>query len=258
MLTTDHSVYATQPAPLRQQIDSLLRNARPEPVDGEIMAIVVPNTNMLSAGPAAAQVYKLLKGKQYESVVLIAPSRTGNFQRINICSVDKYQTPLGLLNVNDRARNELCDEEDDIYLDDRGHYNGLGVDVQLPFLQMVLGSDFDIVPMVMGDESPAFCRELGQAVSEVMSNRRTLVVACADVAAATREGLDQLQADIESFDVSRTMALLNSETVLLDGKGALLVALIAALARHATSARVLSATPPQEGEPGTLAAIMWR
>jgi AmmeMemoRadiSam system protein B len=161
------------------------------------------------------------------------------------------------LPVNDRLRHELCDEDDDIFLDDSGHYHTEGVDVQLPYLQTVL-DQFDIVPIVMGDESPEFCRELGHAVGEVAYNRRVLVVATMDVLDASEAVWEEFADAFEATDVSRLMALFNSERMRVAGKGAVLVAVIAALHRRATKARILTMEPAQDNEPGYVGAVLWR
>ena len=258
MAISERAVYATQPHPLRNQIVDLYKHAEPVHVDGEVMAIIVPDTNLLSGGRVAAEVYKVLEGRRYDTVVLIAPSHEGPFRRINVCSLDTYRTPLGELAVNDRLRNELCDEDDDIFLDDTGHFHTEGVDVQLPFLQVILEQGFDIVPVVMGEETPEFCRELGQAVGEIMYGRRTLVVASADVVEATEEAMARFREHFEQADVSRLMALLNSDAMRVEGKGPLLVALIAALHRRADQVRVLSLEPPTAGRPGYVGAVLSR
>ena len=258
MAIYERAVYATQPHPLRNQITDLYKKAPPVHVDGEVLAVIVPDTNLLSGGKVAAGVYKALEGQQYDTVVLIAPSHEGPFRRINICSLDTYRTPLGELVVNDRVRNELCDEDDDIFLDDTGHFHTEGVDVQLPFLQVILGQGFDIVPVVMGEETPEFCKELGQAVGEIIYNRRTLVVASADIVEATEEALATFRQHVENADVSRLMALLNSEQVRVEGKGPLLVALIAALHRRAGKVRVLALEAPTGARPGYLGAVLTR
>lgn len=251
-------VYATQPGPLRTQLQNLLRDASRPDVEGDILAVVVPNTNKLSGGQIAAEVYSTLKDEDYDNVILIAPSHSGAFHKLTICTLDQYHTPFGDLPVNDKVRNELCDEDDDIFLDDTGHYHTEGVDVQLPFLQSVLQEGFDIVPIIMGNESPAYCKELGIAVGEVMYGRRTLIIATADVQEATEEAMHDFITFFESFDVNRLMPLLNSETVRMLGKGAVLVALIAAAHRHATHARVLTHTLPENGTPGFVGAVMYR
>ncbi len=257
MAILDRAVYATQPRPLEHQIEDHLKAAHPAPIDGQIYALIVPDANLLSGGRVAAEVYKLLEGRAYDTVVLIAPSHTGTFERMNICSVDTYRTPLGELPVNDRLRHELCDEDDDIYLDDSGHYHTEGIDVQLPYLQTLLGA-FDIVPIVMGEESPEFCRELGHAVGEITYNRKALVVASADVLEASEAALADFKAYFEAGDVSRLMMLFNGERMRVEGKGPILVALIAALHWRAGKARVLCLEPSHGDEPGYIGAVLWR
>ena len=252
----DRALYPRQAHPLKQQITRYLNDAHADPVEGEIFALVVPNTNLISGGRVAAGVYKLLEGRHYDTVILIAPSGNSSFQRINICKVDAYHTPLGTLAVNDKMRHELCDEDDDIYLDDSGHFNGAGIDVQLPYIQTMLDT-FDIVPVVMGDESPEFCRELGHAIGEITYNQRALVVASADVLAASDEALAELKACFEAADVSRLMMLLNSERVHMTGKGPILVAMIAALHRRISNARVLSLETAHANTPGYIGAVLW-
>lgn len=257
MITSQPIGYATQPKALRGQITKLLHDAPQPTVEGTLCALIVPDSNSLAGGPIAAEVYKTLQGHTFETVILIAPSRTGAFEKLSICSPDTYHTPLGELDINDKVRNELCDEDDDIYLDDTGHFQSHGIDVQLPFLQSILG-DFDIVPIVMGDESPAFCRELGNAVGEIMYNRPTLVVASADVLGSTTEDLDRFREVFEGKDVSRLMTLLNSEQVEMVGRGPVVVALIAALHRRANHAKVLTTMLPSDNTPGFLGAMVWR
>lgn len=249
--------YATQPKALRGQITKLLQDAPETAVEGTVCALIVPDSNALAGGPVAAEVYKALQGHSFETVILIAPSRTGAFEKLSICSPDTYHTPLGELEINDQVRNELCDEDDDIYLDDTGHFQSHGIDVQLPFLQAVLG-DFDIVPIVMGEESPAFCRELGNAVGEIMYNRPTLVVASADLLASTDEDLERFREFFEGKDVSRLMTLLNSEQVKMAGRGPVVVALLAALHRRANQAKLMTTMLPNENGPGFLGAMVWR
>lgn len=253
----DRAVYATQPNPLRNQIERLLQQAPSNTIDGEILGLIVPDSNLIGGGGIAAEAYNCLRGRTYETVIVVSPSHTGAFTRMNICSVDVYRTPLGDVPVNDGVRNELCDEDDDIYLDDEGHYHTEGVDVQLPYLQSVL-QDFDVVPVVMGDESPEFCRELGAAIGEVMYNRPTLVVATADLMEADTAALIRFEEAFQNRDVSTLMSLLNSETLVVEGKGPLLVALIAALHRRATHARILRSVPPVNGELGYLGAVLYR
>ncbi len=258
MVTANRAIYATQPRPLREQIDRLLRAAPEESIPGDIVAAVVPDTNLLEGGRTAAAIYKLLMGRNYDTVIIVAPSHTGSFGRIHICNVDQYRTALGDLRVNDQIRNELCDEDDDIFLDNQGHFHTEGIDVQLPYLQTVLTSSFAVVPIVMGEESPDFCRELGHAIGEIMYSRRALLIATANILEGQEADVEQFRAHLEEGDVSRLMALLNSGRVRVEGKGPIIVSLIAALYRQADRVRVLNLESPRDGEIGYIGAIMAR
>ena len=252
------AVYPTQPGPLRQHLDALLAEAPADDgPDGEVVGLIVPDSNRVSGGAAAARAYALLRGAALDTVLVVSPSHHGAFGRLSICQTDAYHTPLGEVPVNDHLRNELCDEDDDIFLDDTGHYHTEGADVQLPFLQRALGS-FDVVPIVMGEESPAFCRELGRAVGEVMYAKRAVVVGSCDLLDGDAEALGRLREAVEGFDESELMHLLGSETVKVEGMGALITTLIAARHRGATTARVLALDPPAGGAPGALACAFWR
>lgn len=253
MSLASRAVYPTQPGPLRQTLDDLLSAASDAP-EASLVALVVPDSNRLGGGTAAADAYAYVRGADLDTVVLVSPSHTGDFGRLSICMADTYHTPLGGVVVNDKLRHELCDEDDDIFLDDTGHYHTEGADVQLPFLQRVLGDDFQVVPIVMGEESPAFCRELGHAIGEVLYGHRALLVGSADVLGGASGDLAALRTAIEAFDVSELLYLLGSEKVEVEGMGALIVTLLAAQKRGATRAHVIALNAPDDsGAPGAIA-----
>ena len=260
MSLATRAVYPTQPSALRQLLDELLSEASPAddiPKDS-LVGLIVPDSNRTASGATAAAAYSLLRGADLDTVLIISPSHNGAFGRLSICQTDCYHTTLGEVPVNDHLRNELCDEDDDIFLDDTGHYHTEGADVQLPFLQRLLGDGFDTVPIVMGEEGPAYCRELGGAVGEVMYGKHAVVVGSCDLIAGDADGFERLRAAVEAFNESELMHLLGSETVTVEGMGALITTLIAAKARGANAARVLALEAPDSGTPGALAAAFWR
>ncbi|MEM8485695.1 MAG: AmmeMemoRadiSam system protein B [Bacteroidota bacterium] len=251
----DSSIYATQPLPLQKQLKTLLSESSQYPVEDEILGIIVPDSNLLSGGPVAANVFKTIAGKSYDTVVIVSSSHTGPFKRMTICNLNSYRTPLGDVPINEKVCHELCDEDDDIYLDDQGHFHNKGIDVQLPFLQTAL-DDFDIVPIVMGEESPEFCKELGAAIGEIMFNRKTLVVASVDVLSSTQEELEKFQTLFESSNTRDLIPMLNRQDMALQGRGPLLVAMLAAQHRNARRFQVLELKQPENSNPGWIGAYI--
>jgi len=252
-------VYPPQPKALRATVEAALKAAPTPDIPGDLFAIIVPDTNRLEGRETAAAVFAALREQEsYDTVVLVSPSHSGTFRRMTICSIDEYYTPLGPLPVSDQVRNELCDEDDDFYLDDLGHYHTEGVDVQLPYLQTLLTEPFDIVPIIMGDESPEFCRELGTALGEVMYNRRTLLVVSADFFRMEPGAMEELTAAFEAKDVSRLMMILNGDQLKCEGRGGIVAALIAALHRRANHAGVIHTKAPTEDQLGFFGAYLSR
>jgi AmmeMemoRadiSam system protein B len=264
MSLADRAVYATQPAALRQQVEHLLEAAGRPDIQGDLIALIVPNTNRVEAGPAAAAAIKLVEGEDFDVVLAVAPSHEGAFGRLAVARADVYHTPLGEVEIDDQLRNELCDEDDDIFLDDRGHYHVEGVAAMLPFLQVALPGPFRVVPIVMGDESPAFCRELGAAIGEVMYGKRALLVASADVLGADDGAIDRFTEAFETFDTAELLHVLGSEALRVEGSGAVIVAALAAKHRGANQARVLNLEAPADAggdgadRPGSIACVLWR
>ena len=249
------AIYATQPLPLKQQIQSLLKESEQYLVEDEILSIVVPDSNLLSGGRVAANVFKTVAGKQYDTVILVSSSHTGPFKKMTICNLNSYVTPLGKVTINEQVSHELCDEDDDIFLDNQGHFFNKGIDVQLPFLQTILGR-FDIVPIVMGEESPEYCRELGGAIGEIMFNRKTLVVASVDILAMEPAEMEQLKMLFEANNVNELMHFLNANNISMQGKGPLLVAMIASSLRYGKRFHIMDLTMPAQDSPGFFGAYI--
>ena len=249
------AVYATQGMPLRNQIERLLDRAPTEEAQGHVHAVIVPNSNLLEGGEVSARVFAAIRNQPCRYVVVVAPSLSGTFKRLNVCSLDRYRTPLGEVPISAKLRDELCDEDDDIFVGDEGHFHTHGADAQLPFLQSVF-DEFEIVPIVMGNEEPDLCRELGHAIGEIMYNRTTLLVACTSILEGSAEDVALLRQRLEDRDVSGLMALVNSDRMEIQGKGALLVALMASMRRNAKHVTVTDCTAPEGRTPGFLGAYI--
>ncbi|RMF60536.1 MAG: hypothetical protein D6746_06780, partial [Bacteroidetes bacterium] len=89
-------------------------------------------------------------------------------------------------------------------------------------------------------------------------NRRTLVVACANILSASDEAMARFDEAFRTLDVSRLMTLLNSEQVQVEGRGPILVALLSALHRRANRAEIVGLQPPTDDAPGYLGAVIGR
>jgi hypothetical protein len=183
------SFYPADPAALTAMMDGMLAGAAQPPVNDPILAVVAPHAGYQYSGPVAAYTYGALKGRKYSRVVVIAPSHFESFDYTSIYDGDAYVTPLGTVPVDKAFAAQLARMSSTMRLSGHGHVpTSAGaehaIEVQLPWLQHVLG-DFQLVPIVMGDQSYENSRALGVALAKLIlgapQGETTLIVASSDL-----------------------------------------------------------------------------
>ena len=187
------SFYPADPKTLVATMDDMLAHASPPPINDPILAVVAPHAGYQFSGPVAAYTYAALKGRKFSRVVVIAPSHFEAFDFTSVYDGDAYATPLGTVRVDKAFAKQLASMSPTIRLSSRGHTptkEGAehALEVELPWLQRVLG-DFELVPIVMGDQSYENSRALGVALAKLIQgndkdkdkDNGTLIVASSDL-----------------------------------------------------------------------------
>ena len=184
--------YPDNPQELSQLIDNFLKSANPEPVEGNIFALISPHAGYDFSGSTAAWGYKLIKGRAYKTIVVIGPSHYYGFKGASIYPEGIFHTPLGDLEIDKEFTQKLLNKDSEIFFEPRAFEKEHSVEVQLPFLQKVL-PDFKIIPIVMGDCSFSTCQKLASLIQQAIGQRQdVLVVASSDM----YHGYDYQEADI--------------------------------------------------------------
>lgn len=139
--------YPGDPHTLAGAVDSLLDAAQQPPLLGRLTGLICPHAGYVYSGPVAASGYRLLRGRCYRRVVVLAPSHRVAFRGLAIPNCSAFSTPLGEIPLWEGCR-ELARERP-FLLDSRPHALEHAVEVHLPFLQRTL-NDFELVPIVFG------------------------------------------------------------------------------------------------------------
>jgi hypothetical protein len=181
--------YPADPKVISAMIDDLLSKVSGPPTSDPILAAVAPHAGYQYSGPVAAYTYAALKGHKYARVVVIAPSHYEAFGYTSIYDGDAYATPLGTIQVDKDFAKKLAKMSSTMKLSGHGHEptsqgGEHAIEVQLPWLQKVLGN-FELVPIVMGDQSYENSRALGVALTKLIKSEGkegdTLVLASSDL-----------------------------------------------------------------------------
>lgn len=188
--------YPAEKDKLEKDISLMLQVAKPEKLVDNIFGLIAPHAGYIYSGKTAAYAYNLLKGKKYKTVIIISPSHAEYFPGISIYDGDAYETPLGIVEIDQEMTDKIVEHSKTIFRGIEGHRREHALEVQIPFLQSVL-NEFKIVPMVMGDQSKMFVDELAAKLSNVADNK-TLVVASSDMSHFySSEEADKLDSIVE-------------------------------------------------------------
>ena len=169
--------YPGDEATLRQQLTQLLAGS-PTDTQGPPKVLIVPHAGYVYSGATAARAYACLKAQraQIKRVVLLGPAHRVYLQGMALPSVDRFATPLGEVALDRVTLNETASLPG-VVVDDHAHALEHSLEVQLPFLQTMLG-DFALVPVLVGD---AAARDVAGVIDALWGGPETLVVVSTDL-----------------------------------------------------------------------------
>lgn len=168
--------YPAQAAALRTEVrrfvgDASAAASRPK-------ALIVPHAGYVYSGAVAGQAYRLLMGAAppIRRVILLGPNHRVFLGGMALPSVAGFASPLGEVVIDQEAR-ELAVDLPGVVVDDRPHALEHALEVQLPFLQVVLG-DVHMLPVVVGQVAPSLVARL---LSALWGGDETLIVVSSDM-----------------------------------------------------------------------------
>jgi len=235
--------YPAEKDKLQKDIALMLQVAKSEKSFNKIFGIVSPHAGYVYSGKTAAYAYNLLKDKKYKTVIVISPSHAEYFPGISIYDGDAYETPLGIVEIDQDITDKLVENSRTIFRGVQGHKKEHALEVQIPFLQTVL-KDFKIVPIVMGDQSKILVDELAEKISKVVDDQ-ILVVASSDMSHFySAEEADKLDSVVEKrindFDFENLMKDIDRHECEACGAGPIIAMMKAASLKNINNSLVLN------------------
>lgn len=141
--------YPAAPEKLRSTVARCLDEAATAPAPDRVSAIIAPHAGYPYSGPTAGWAFRRIMGMAPRRVALLGPSHHYRFRGISLPDAGAFETPLGIVPMGSNFTADLarafgcaCPE---------AHTPEHALEVELPFLQMVLAPGFSIVPVLFGD-----------------------------------------------------------------------------------------------------------
>jgi len=184
------SWYAGTPNRLRGQIEDLFTHrlgpgSLPSVIkEGprSVVGLVVPHAGYLASGPVAAHAYyQLAKDGKPDVIVIFGPNHTGRGSALAVMNEGVWRTPLGDVEIDTETANQIVKASTIIDVDEMAHAYEHSIELQLPFLQYLYGSDFKFVPICFMMQDLESSREVGKATAEALRGKNALVIASTDM-----------------------------------------------------------------------------
>lgn len=171
------SFYPESAAVLSREVAQMLSDVRstkrPPP-----KAIIAPHAGYVYSGPIAASVYAPLAALRgiIRRVVLLGPTHRVAVDGLALPACAAFSTPLGIIPIDGQALASINDLPQ-VVLSDGAHALEHSLEVQLPFLQTVLGN-FSLVPLAVGHASVS---EVAEVLERLWGGEETLIVVSSDL-----------------------------------------------------------------------------
>jgi AmmeMemoRadiSam system protein B len=153
------SFYPGDPGELASALQTMTRpSASPAPAVG----VMVPHAGYVYSGGVAGQVFSSVQLPR--RFIILCPNHTGRGEPLAIDVEGEWRTPLGTIPVDAELAGDLAGRFPALRHDTRAHEREHSLEVQLPFLQHMIG-DFRFVPICVMTHDREELIALGQAMA---------------------------------------------------------------------------------------------
>lgn len=256
--------YDIDPIRLKKQIQSAIDKAKGlKKTKKDIKAAVVPHAGYMYSGWVAAYFYSMLDRHSPKKYIIVGPNHSLAGSEYALMKKGLWKTPLGGVTIDENVADELLKKCELLEHDVIPHQYEHSIEVQLPFLQHKLGSDFKFVPIavkseIVDDTLLEGCRIVGKAIASAIktTKEKWVVIASSDFSHYIPKKLAE---DVDNY-VIKSILKLNEKSFFdrviernasVCGVGAIAATIVAAktlginkgkLLKYATSAEVSSDT----------------
>jgi AmmeMemoRadiSam system protein B len=169
--------YPDAPSRLTAQVRGYLAAANPS-ADEPPKAVIVPHAGYVYSGPIAGRAYARLSALRgvVTRVVLLGPTHRVPVRGLAVPASHAFATPLGIVPI-DREAVAQARKLPQVVTSESAHAQEHALEVQLPFLQTVLG-EFKLVPFAVGHATP---EEVAAVLDLLWGGPETLIVVSSDL-----------------------------------------------------------------------------
>lgn len=239
--------YPGDPEELTSEIGTFLEQSKVAELNGEVIGLVVPHAGHRYSGQTAAYAFRTIQGKHFDLVAILSPFHDFHPAEVLTSGHQAYATPLGSIPVDRDAIEKFSQfliEEGEPSPEEIVFDHEHSLEIELPFLQIVLSGSFNLLPIMVRSRSAKITRAVGKALARVLQNRSALIVASSDLSHFFPENkanqLDnEMLQQISSFSPEGVLQADTNGTAFACGAGAIVATFWAARELGADQVKIL-------------------
>jgi AmmeMemoRadiSam system protein B len=158
------SFYPSHPLQLKTAVERFLVRTLP-PV--RPLALLVPHAGYIYSGSTAGKTFA--SSDLPPRLVLLCPNHTGMGAELSVWARGSWRTPLGDTPVDEEMAEGLLEAMPELSDEPGAHLREHAIEVQLPFLQVML-ERFTVVPVCVGTGRYDTLERLGKALARVLAS----------------------------------------------------------------------------------------
>ena len=247
------SWYAGSAGELRRQIEDCFQHSLgPGALPGvtrtqtrRILGLVSPHAGYPYSGPVASHGFLQIASEPTPRIlVILGPNHSGMGATIALSNEDRWQTPLGDVELDIEVGESIITASRWAEWDDLAHNREHSIEIQLPFLQYVYQSGFKVVLIAMLRQNLEVSQDLGRAIAAALEGKDGMVIASTDFshyemrASASKKDHLAIEA-ILSLDPARLEKVVDDLNISMCGPGPVMTMLTACKELGACKARLL-------------------
>ncbi|MBN1405598.1 MAG: AmmeMemoRadiSam system protein B [Candidatus Omnitrophica bacterium] len=176
------SFYPADLKKLKTVVSDFIDSANPDPINGEIIALILPHAGYEYSGHIAGYGIKLIQGGKFDTVIIIGPSHRVSLKGLAVLDKDLYQTPLGKIAIDKEITANLLSYNKNISYNKQVFASEHSAEVEIPFIQSAL-PDSKIAVILTGEFSYDNCLLLRDALTDIArsAKKKVLMVVSTDM-----------------------------------------------------------------------------
>lgn len=169
--------YPSDPNELKRMLKTYFAEVQASDANRDIMAVISPHAGYVFSGEVAAAAFSEIdREKHYKTIFIIGSSHRNSFPGASVYSIGNYISPLGMVETDLKLAQKLVSENKILSYDPQYQRSEHSIEVQVPFLQYWLKSDFKIVPILLGTQDENVCAKIATALKPYFTDENLFVI----------------------------------------------------------------------------------